>query len=119
MLTCVWFQPLLFGAGVAVAVVVGADPAATAERLRVATILRGAGLAARSELAPRKLGKQLEAASRDHAHFAVIVGDELGNGQVQLRDLEAGTQKAVALDDLAREVARAHASHHHGTAPSP
>ena len=102
-----------------VAVVVGADPAATAERLRVATILRGAGLAARSELAPRKLGKQLEAASRDHAHFAVIVGDELGNGQVQLRDLEAGTQKAVALDDLAREVGRAHASHHHGTAPSP
>ena len=102
-----------------VAVVVGADPAATAERLRVATILRGAGLAARSELAPRKLGKQLEAASRDHAHFAVIVGDELVNGQVQLRDLEAGTQKAVALDDLAREVGRAHASHHHGTAPSP
>jgi len=101
-----------------VAVVVGADPAATAERLRVATILRGAGLAARSELAPRKLGKQLEAASRDHAHFAVIVGDELVNGQVQLRDLEAGTQKAVALDDLAREVGRAHASHHHGTAPS-
>jgi len=101
-----------------VAVVVGADPAATAERLRVATILRGAGLAARSELAPRKLGKQLEAASRDHAHFAVIVGDERVNGQVQLRDLEAGTQKAVALDDLAREVGRAHASHHHGTAPS-
>jgi len=102
----------------AVVVVVGADPAATAERLRVATILRAAGLAARSELAPRKLGKQLEAASRDRAHFAVIVGDELGNGQVQLRDLEAGTQKAVALDDLAREVARAHASHRHGAAPT-
>jgi histidyl-tRNA synthetase len=97
-----------------VAVVVGADPAATVDRLRVATLLRAAGLAARAELAQRKLGKQLEAASRDHAHFAVIVGDELGDGQVQLRDLEAGTQKAVAVDDLAREVARAHASHHHG-----
>ena len=97
-----------------VAVVVGADPAATAERLRVATILRGAGLAARSELAPRKLGKQLEAASRDHAHFAVIVGDELAEGDVQLRDLQAGTQRAVPLDGLARELKRAASSHRHG-----
>jgi histidyl-tRNA synthetase len=101
-----------------VAVVVGADPAATAERLRIATLLRAAGVPARAELAPRKLGKQLEAAARDHAHFAVIVGDELADGGVQLKDLDAGTQKLVAVDDLAREVARAHASHHHG-APAP
>jgi histidyl-tRNA synthetase len=99
-----------------VAVVVGADPAATVDRLRIVTILRAAGVPARAELAPRKLGKQLEAASRDHAHFAVIVGDELGEGHVQRRDLEAGTQKPAPLDDLAREVARAHASHHHGAA---
>ncbi len=99
-----------------VAVVVGADPAATVDRLRIVTILRAAGVPARAELAPRTLGQQLEAASRDHAHIAVIVGDELGEGHVQLRDLEAGTQKAVPLDDLAREVARAHASHHHGAA---
>jgi histidyl-tRNA synthetase len=98
-----------------VAVVVGAEPGATAERLRIATLLRAAGIAARAELAPRKLGKQLEAAARDRAHFAVIVGDELADGQVQLRDLDAGTQKLVALDDLAREVGRAHAGHHHGT----
>jgi histidyl-tRNA synthetase len=96
------------------AVVVGADPAATAARLRVATELRAAGLAARAELGVRKLGRQLEAAAKDGAHFAVILGDELAEGQVQLRDLEAGTQKAVAVDDLAREVARAHASHRHG-----
>ena len=48
-----------------VAVVVGADPAATAERLRIATLLRAAGIAARAELGQRKLGKQLEAAARD------------------------------------------------------
>ncbi len=101
-----------------VAVVVGADPAATADRLRIATVLRAAGIAARADLATRKLGKQLEAAARDRAHFAVIVGDELSDGQVQLKDLDAGTQKLVALDDLAREVGRAHASHHHGT-PGP
>jgi histidyl-tRNA synthetase len=97
-----------------VAVVVGADPAATADRLRIATLLRAAGVTARAELGQRKLGKQLESAAREHAHFAVIVGDELAEGQVQLRDLEAGTQKAVAVDDLAREVARAQASHRHG-----
>ena len=97
-----------------IAVVVGADPAGTAERLRVATILRAGDVPARAELAVRKLGKQLESASRDRAHFAVIVGDELATGQVRLKDLEAGTQKLVGLDDLAREITRAHASHHHG-----
>jgi histidyl-tRNA synthetase len=99
-----------------VAVVVGADPEDTVGRLRVATILRAAGVAARAELGRRKLGKQLEAAARDQAHFAVILGDELAGGEVALRDLPAGSQKLVALDDLAREVGRAHASHRHGTA---
>ena len=102
------------GEGGPVAVVVGADPGATADRLRIATSLRAAGIVARAELAPRKLGKQLEAAARDRAHFAVIVGDELADGQVQLKDLDAGTQKRVNVDDLAREVARAHGSLHHG-----
>ena len=96
------------------AVVVGADPAATSDRLRIATLLRAEGIAARADLAQRKLGKQLEAAARDQAHFAIIVGDELTSGEVQLKDLPAGTQKVVALDDLAREVARAHQAHHHG-----
>ena len=87
------------------AVVVGADPADTVTRLRVASLLRAEGLAIRAELAPRKLGRQLEAASRDHAHFAVIIGDELADGHVQLKDLEAGTQRLVALEDLAKDLA--------------
>jgi histidyl-tRNA synthetase len=98
------------------AVVVGADPDNTMDRLRIATDLRAAGITARADLARRKLGKQLEAASRDQAHFAVIVGDELADGEVQLRDLPAGTQKPIALSDLAREIARAHGAHHHGPA---
>ena len=101
-----------------VAVVVGADPAATLERLRVATLLRAAGIPARAELGQRKLGKQIESAAREQAHFAVLLGDELGDGQVQLRDLQAGTQKLVGLDDLVRELERAIASHRHGTAPA-
>jgi histidyl-tRNA synthetase len=98
-----------------VAVVVGADPAATSERLRIATVLRAAGIAARAELGQRKLGKQLESAAKERAHFAVILGDELVDGQVQLKDLEAGSQKLVAVDDLVRELERARTSHHHGT----
>jgi histidyl-tRNA synthetase len=95
-------------------VVVGADPDDTMDRLRIATDLRAAGIAARADLARRKLGKQLEAAARDHAHFAVIVGDELASGEVQLRDLPAGTQKPLPVADLAREIARAHGAHRHG-----
>jgi len=96
-------------------VVVGADPADTATRLRIATELRAAGLVARADLATRKLGRQLEGAARDGAHLAVIVGDELDLGQVQVRDLPAGTQRLVNLPDLARELTRAHAGHRHGT----
>ncbi|MBA2374337.1 MAG: histidine--tRNA ligase [Chloroflexi bacterium] len=96
------------------AVVVGADPDDTVSRLRIATDLRAAGVTARAELGRRKLGKQIESAAKEHAHFAVIVGDELANGEVQLKDLEAGTQKLVAVADLGREIARAHAAHRHG-----
>jgi histidyl-tRNA synthetase len=101
---------------VPVAVVVGSDPADTVTRLRIATELRDAGLAARAELGARKLGKQLEAAARDGAHFAVIIGDELEGGHVQLRDLEAGTQRPVTVASLARELERASRSHRHGEA---
>ena len=97
-----------------VAVVVGADPMATAVRLGVATNLRAAGLAARADLTHRRLGKQLEAAAREHAHFAVIVGDELTAGEVQVRDLPAGTQKVVPVAELANELTRAHGAHRHG-----
>ncbi len=96
------------------AVIVGADPEDTVTRLKVATDLRAARLRVRADLGRRKLGRQLEAAGRDGAHFAVILGDELAQGQVQVRDLLAGTQRTVGIDDLARELARAEASHHHG-----
>jgi histidyl-tRNA synthetase len=118
-----------------VAVVVGIAPGATAARLQVATELRAAGIAARAELSQRKLGKQLEAAAREGAHFAVIVGDEAddgvagdtaprvggmgpgegaGTGHLQLRDLQAGTQRAIAARDLVKELERASRTHRHG-----
>jgi histidyl-tRNA synthetase len=100
--------------GALIAVVVGADPAATAIRLKVATDLRAAGIAARADLGRRKLGKQLESAARDRAHFVVIIGDELADGNVQLKDLDAGSQQLVALADLARKLVSGDRSHRHG-----
>jgi histidyl-tRNA synthetase len=82
------------------AVVVGADPDDTVDRLRIATELRAAGLRVRADLGRRKLGRQLEAAVRDGARFAVIVGDELADGKVGLRDLDGASQKPVELEDL-------------------
>ena len=69
-------------------------------RLRIATDLRGHGLAVGVDLAQRKLGRQLEAAVKGGARFAVIVGDELAHGNIVLRDLGAASQKPVALADL-------------------
>ncbi len=96
-------------------VVVGADPADTVPRLWIATLLRAGGLSARADLAPRKLGKQLEGAAKEGAHFAVICGDELEAGQVQVKDLQAGTQRKVDIVDLVRELQRGEAQHKHGT----
>ena len=92
----------------------GADPDDTAD-----AAARRHGAAGRRTRRPggpgrRKLGKQLEAAAKEGAHFAVILGDELADGQVQLKDLQAGTQRVVGTADLARELARASASHRHG-----
>ena len=44
----------------------------------------------------------------------MILGDELADGQVQLRDLQAGSQRTVATTDLARELKRAGETHQHG-----
>jgi histidyl-tRNA synthetase len=97
-----------------VVVVVGADPEDTVVRLQLATELRGAGIATRPDLTARRLGKQLDGAAKAGAHFAVICGDELESGHVQVKDLEAGTQRQVDVTELSRDLSRAHAQHRHG-----
>jgi histidyl-tRNA synthetase len=82
--------------------VVGAGSDDHADRLRVAATLREAGLAVRTDGSSRKLGKQLEAAAKAGARWAVIVGDELREGRVGLKNLESGDQEATALEDVAR-----------------
>ncbi len=75
-----------------------------AARLRVAGLLRDAGVATRPDGSARKLGKQLEAASKAGARWAVIVGDELERDEVGLKDLDSGEQRAVPVAELAAAV---------------
>jgi histidyl-tRNA synthetase len=70
-----------------------------AERLRVASVLREAGLRVRPDGSARKLGRQLESAAKVGARWAVIVGEA---GQLTVRDLEAGTQREATWDEAAQ-----------------
>ena len=85
--------------------VVSADPAALQPRLRVARALRDAGLRVRPDGSARKLGRQLEAASKLGATWAVIVGEELERGNVVVRDLRSGEQRELPLASVAEAIA--------------
>ena len=84
-----------------IAVVVGADPGATAERLRVATDLRAEGLSVRADLgrpqARATAGVGRAGKGRTSPSSSAT---SCPRGNVQLRDLEAASQKVVAIDDL-------------------
>src|ERR671910_635534 len=55
-----------------------------------------------------KLGQRLKSAARQHARFAVLLGeDELAADQVVLRDLDRGEQEIVARGAVANRLARA------------
>ena len=89
----------------ALVVVVSADPARLAERLRVARALRAGQLSVRVDGSSRKLGKQLEAAARLNARWAVIVGEELARGNVIVRDLDSHDQREVPIVEAAAAMA--------------
>jgi len=76
------------------------------EGLRLAADLRRAGLRVDVYPEPDKLGKQFKYASARGIRFVTVVGgDERANGQVTIKDMQAGTQtiapRASAADDLA------------------
>jgi histidyl-tRNA synthetase len=87
------------GAAALVAIVGTGDD--HADRLRVAAALRDAGLAVRPDGTSRKLGKQLESAAKAGAAWAAIVGEELGEGRIGLKNLATGEQETVALEEAA------------------
>jgi histidyl-tRNA synthetase len=85
------------------------DDDLTAESLRLATELRAADL--RVELYPeslrggKDLGKAFKYADSRHARFVTLVGrDELERGEVKIKNLKTGEQKAVARGTVAEAV---------------
>jgi len=71
---------------------------AEAELPRMLMRLRRAGLHARSSAkATRNVGKLLGDAGKARARFAVILGAELADGQVAVKDLDAGAQQTMPL----------------------
>jgi histidyl-tRNA synthetase len=72
------------------------------ESIRLAQELRAAGL--RVDLYPEadKLGKQLKYASSLGVPFVAVLGaDEQAKGQVALKDMRSGEQRAIAREELA------------------
>ncbi len=79
--------------------------------LHVAHDLREAGVRTEFALRAEGVGKQLKLADARQAAFAVVIGpDDRARGEVQLKDLRAKTQRAVAAASLAAELTAALAS---------
>ncbi len=88
--------------GVAV-IPVGRELASAARK--VTAMLRRAGLSAEAPFTPAGVGKDLKAASRDGARFAVIIGpDEWSEESANLKDLREGTERRVPLASLAEAI---------------
>jgi histidyl-tRNA synthetase len=81
------------------------DEPAKVEAFAIAATLREAGIEAEFPYRSRALGKQLTAAAKSGARFAVIVGgDEWARGEVVLRDMVTRDQRPVAADRLTAAV---------------
>jgi histidyl-tRNA synthetase len=64
--------------------------------------LRRAGLKAECPFSPAGVGKDLKAADRDGAPFAVIVGpDEWSRSSANLKNLRSGEERTLPLEALA------------------
>lgn len=84
------------------AFVIAADDDAAAAVPRIVADLRRAGLHVRqSYKSTRNVGKLLGDANKVRARFAIILGKELADGVVAIKNLESGEQRDVKLDALA------------------
>jgi histidyl-tRNA synthetase len=74
--------------------------------LALARELRDAGFAVEYALGGQPVGKQLKLADAREARVAVVIGpDDRARGEVQLKDLAAKSQRAVARQDVVTQLA--------------
>jgi histidyl-tRNA synthetase len=84
------------------AFVIAADDDAAARVSKVVASLRTYGLHVRqSYKTTRNVGKMLGEASKCRSRLAVILGKELAENRVVVKDMESGEQREVTLDELA------------------
>ena len=75
-------------------------PAAEARALGIARALRRAGIAVEQEYRGN-MKRRMQRANKLNARAAVIIGDdEIAKGVAQLKNLDSGEQREVALDKL-------------------
>jgi histidyl-tRNA synthetase len=86
-----------------VVIPVGTELASAARK--ITTALRRSDIRAETPFAPAGVGKDLKAANRDGASFAVIVGpDEWSAGSANLKDLRSGEERKLPLGELAEAI---------------
>jgi histidyl-tRNA synthetase len=79
------------------------DEAQLPEYLKVASLLRSAGIATEVVLEAGKLGKQFKYADRAGIRFVVVIGpDEIAKGTVTVKDMRKQDQFEVARNDLVK-----------------
>jgi histidyl-tRNA synthetase len=78
---------------------------ARARAIEVASQLRAAGVAVTMEFDERKLKRAMALASKSRARFALIIGeDEVASGRYGLKDLVAGVQQALSIEEVIEKV---------------
>jgi histidyl-tRNA synthetase len=81
--------------------VAGEDEALTPEVMSVAAELRKRDKSVEYSLKPQQLSRQLKSAATAGASHAVLLKhDRFAAGEVTVRDLQAGTERAVSLEDF-------------------
>ena len=71
------------------------------QAFKVCRILRNQGFLVDVELMRRGMGKSLKYANNQNARYAILIGpDEYEKGFLILRDMEKGTQKEIAFDEI-------------------
>ncbi len=82
------------------------DDSVAGEAFALAQRLRAGGVATELDHQGRSLKSQFKVADRLGARFVVVVGpDELASGLVTVRDMSAGAQEQVSLDDTPAHLA--------------
>lgn len=85
--------------------VVAVNDEARPEAQRVTVRLRESGVASDLDLKSRPLGKQLEYANSLGIPFTIILGpEEIRKGVVKLRDMAAGSESEISIEDSIRRL---------------